>query len=499
MTGHVAAKDFEYKLIRARFLLPMSQDADASERIAGGYVLTEGSRIREVGSYSKEIGKRIINEFGHDLQVLGCRKQAPLEEEDVPCINGVITPGFVKAHGHDHEAAIIGIARDRPLTTWLDEAVNVFGAFLNEESVELEGVLKKSPYLISYLKARIDDVSYGITSALTHHCNFNKYHVQELVEANTLAGTNITIAVGSQDRNYDQRILDIPNSNAIERLDRYYAAFSSAERVRIIPGPDQEFSNSPELLKASKMWAQKHGSLIHIHTSEEPGTTKWFTETYGTTPIEYLDSVGFLDEKAILAHVVNVTERELEVLKERGCNVVHNPLANTILGSGMPPIPRMLELGIPVAIATDGSGSSDNQNILNAARVAAQYQKAANRNAETLPAKKVFEMITVKPAEILGLNAGRLEKGRNADIVVVDLSRPNLIPSRLDNVLENLVWAANGSEIHDVIANGKILVENYEIKVPNAGGILADLQKLSEMFVVHKNRTKVARETGAAR
>ena len=366
MTGYIAANDHEYKLIRAKFLLPMSRNA--IERIADGYVLTKGNKILQVGSYSEEIGRAIIKEFGHDLQVLGCKKGYSLAEEDVPCINGVIMPGFVKAHGHDHEAAIIGIAKDRPLTAWLDEAVNVFGAFLNEKSKELEAVLTKSPYLVSYLKARIDDVSYGITSALTHHCNYNKYHVEELVEANTLAGTNITIAVGSQDRHYDQRILDIPASMAIERLDQYHAAFSGTARVRIIPGPDQEFSNSPDLLRASKMWAQRHESLIHIHTSEEPGTTQWFTQTYGTTPIEYLDSIGFLDERTILAHVVNVTQKELEIIKERGCKVVHNPLANTILGSGMPPIPKMLEIGIPVAISTDGSGSSDNQNILNAAQ-----------------------------------------------------------------------------------------------------------------------------------
>jgi 5-methylthioadenosine/S-adenosylhomocysteine deaminase len=497
VTGYIAANDHEYKLIRAKFLLPMSRNA--IERIADGYVLTKGNKILQVGSYSEEIGRAIIKEFGHDLQVLGCKKGYSLAEEDVPCINGVIMPGFVKAHGHDHEAAIIGIAKDRPLTAWLDEAVNVFGAFLNEKSKELEAVLTKSPYLVSYLKARIDDVSYGITSALTHHCNYNKYHVEELVEANTLAGTNITIAVGSQDRHYDQRILDIPASMAIERLDQYHAAFSGTARVRIIPGPDQEFSNSPDLLRASKMWAQRHESLIHIHTSEEPGTTQWFTQTYGTTPIEYLDSIGFLDERTILAHVVNVTQKELEIIKERGCKVVHNPLANTILGSGMPPIPKMLEIGIPVAISTDGSGSSDNQNILNAARVAAQYQKAFWKDAEKLPAREVLEMITIKPAEILGLNAGCLEKGRNADVVVVDLSRPNLIPTRLDNVLENLVWAANGSEIRYVIANGRILVEDYKIRVPSSPVILASLQQLSEIFVSHKSQTKVVRETGVAR
>jgi 5-methylthioadenosine/S-adenosylhomocysteine deaminase len=489
--------DFKYKLARARFLLPFSRKLGLDKRIADGYVLIERDKILEVGEYSKEVGKKIIKEFGHELKILGCKKEKSLKEEDIVRMNGVIMPGFVKAHGHDHESPIIGVAKDVPLTTWLDEAVNLYTGFLHERFYELKKKFKKSPYLITYLKARLDDISYGITSCLTHHCNFNKYHVEELVEANTLAGTKMIIAVGSQDRHYDERILDIPASKAVERLDEYYKRFSETKRIKLIPGPDQEFSNSPELLKALKSWSNRHGTLFHIHTSEEPNTTKWFIETYGTTPIEYLDSVGVLDEKTILAHVVNVSDKELEIIKERGCKVVHNPLANTILGSGMPPIVKMFELGIPIAISTDGSGSSDNQNILNAARLASQYQKAFNKNAKLLSAQEVLEMITIKPAEMLGFNSGSLEPGKDADIVVIDLSKPNLVPTRIDNVMENLVWAANGSEVMHVIANGKILLENYEFKTLNIAKTLMDVQKLSEMFIEYKKLAKPIKGTGA--
>ena len=86
------------------------------------------------------------------------------------------------------------------------------------------------------------------------------------------------IAVGSQDRHYDDRVLDIPHHLAIDRLNRYCNRFKDIDRTWIIPGPDQLFSNSPELLKALKKWSQEHGTLIHIHSSEEPRTTAWFTE-----------------------------------------------------------------------------------------------------------------------------------------------------------------------------------------------------------------------------
>ncbi len=140
-----------------------------------------------------------------------------------------------------------------------------------------------------------------------------------------IAGTTMLVAVGAQDRHYDARILDTPEE-AVARLDRYEAQFGNAERTTVVPGPDQFFSNGPDLLKALKGWARDHGRLFHIHSSEEPNTTKWFKETYGSTPIEYADSIGVLDEQTVVAHQVNNTEHDLDILKERGVKVVHNPL-----------------------------------------------------------------------------------------------------------------------------------------------------------------------------
>ena len=93
------------------------------------------------------------------------------------------------------------------------------------------------------------------------------------------------VAVGSQDRHYDDRILDIPHHLAVDRLNDCHKKFAGVDRTWIIPGPDQFFSNGPDLLKALKKWSKDKGTLIHIHSSEEPKTTAWFRETYGMTPI----------------------------------------------------------------------------------------------------------------------------------------------------------------------------------------------------------------------
>ncbi|UCG90675.1 MAG: amidohydrolase family protein, partial [Candidatus Heimdallarchaeota archaeon] len=300
----------KYKLLRTKFLLPLSNQLGLDTRISDGFILTEGQYIKEVGRFDDLRGSEIINSYGSEIEIIG-----PIigetGEREVPQINGVALPGFVKAHGHDHESPIIGIAKDVPLTTWLDSAVNLYTGFLHSEEERLTRHFNKSPYLITYLKARIDDLQHGITTALVHHCNFNKYHVDELVEANHMAGTKIMIAVGSQDRHYDSRILDKPATIAVKRLNELYEKYKDEPNLKIIPGPDQFFSNGPELLRALKNWAQDHNTLIHIHSSEEPATTKWFTEEYGMTPVEYGHSIDFLDENTFIGHQVHNSENDL--------------------------------------------------------------------------------------------------------------------------------------------------------------------------------------------
>lgn len=480
---------------RARLMLPMSDRLGRATRIEDGYVLYREDELLEVGPYSEEVGRRLLG--SHDtLAVLG-GAQAARATKDLVQHDGVLLPGFVKAHGHDHESPIIGMVKDVPLTAWLDGAVNVFTKFLDEREAELTEHLGESPHLVTYLKAKVDDLYYGITTALTHHCNYSKYHVDELAEANTRAGTRIIIAVGGQDRHYFEGLLDKPCSKAIERLDRALERNAGRARVQIIPGPDQLFSNGPDMLKALKAWSREHGTLFHTHSSEEHGTTEWFKREYGTTEVRYAFDLGILDQDTLLAHQVQTTKDDLQILRDTGTRIVHNPLANTILGSGMPPIMEMLELGIPVAISTDGSGSADSQNILAAARLASQYQKALHKRAENLPAQQVLEMITVDAARMLRVNAGSLEPGKAADLVLIDLRRPNLVPTRVTNVVENLIWASDGSEARFVVAAGRTVKDDYRLVSLDAEQVCRQVQWLSERLDEYKSQVGTLRGTGA--
>lgn len=482
---------------RARFVLPLSDALGRDRRIGDGYVLWRGDRILEVGAYSEAIGLRLLREHPGLTALTAAGPVSATELSQLPMLEGVLLPGFIKAHGHDAEPPIMGLVKDVPLTAWLDGAVNVWNKFIDEEGEQVGERLGIDPYEAAYWKSRVDDIYYGITSSMVHHCNYAKHFVDGLAKVNERAGTRMFIAVGSQDRNYYEKILDTPQE-AIARLDAYQARHKDLPRTTIMPGPDQLFSNGPDMLKAQKEWAREHGTLFHCHSSEERATTAWFKETYGQTPVQYADSLGILDERTILAHQVHCADEDLDILARTGAKVVHNPLANTILGSGMPPIMTMLERGIPFSVSTDGSGSADNQNILAAARLASQYQKAVHQNAENIPAQKALELITIDAAELLGIPAGSLEPGRAADLIMVSTRRPNMVPTRLSNVVENLIWASDGSEVELVVAGGRLLRQGSDYKTLDLDAILDKVSRLSaELDRFRATQTTELRGTGA--
>ncbi|MBB6479322.1 amidohydrolase family protein [Spirochaeta isovalerica] len=488
-------------LCRSRFVIPLSEK-NRAERIEDGFILTVGSEIAEVGPWSEKKGEAILKQYGGNLKIMGFNgNAAKAVASGVPKLNTVMMPGFVKAHGHDHEQPLIGIAKDVPLTEWLDKAVNPFTGYINENGDMLTKELGMSPQLLTYLMARVADINYGITTSMVHHCNHSKYHAAEIARANEAAGTTMIVAIGGQDRFYYEALLDTPEE-AVERLQKA-SEIEGLERTSFCPGPDQLFSNSRKVLVPLKAWARENNTLFHIHSSEEPKTTAWFKKEIepGMTPVQYADSIGILDENSVLAHQVNCIPEDLEILAKTGTKIVHNPLANTILGSGMPPVIEMMKMGIPVAISTDGSGSADNQNIIAAARAAAQYQKAFHQDATLLKSEKLLEMITVTPSSILRKNQGELSPGKQADFVLLDLNQPNMIPTRLDNVMENIIWAANGSEISTVVASGRILKEDYRIRDFIDGTkpdeIMAKVQHMSELYAEYRKTMKPISGTGA--
>ena len=179
------------------------------------------------------------------------------------------------------------------------------------------------------------------------------------------------------------------------------------------------------------------------------------------TPVEYLDSLGIFDGKAIAAHCVYLTDNDIDILAKKGVYIAHNPKSNMKLGNGFAPIKKLLDAGAKVCLGTDSQGSNNCLNMFSEMNHMALIHKGTGTDPQAVSAKATFEAATRVGAEALGLNGGTLEVGKNGDVVLIDIERPQFYPT--NNILSSLVYSANGSEVDTVIIGGKVVLENGKV------------------------------------
>jgi len=243
-------------------------------------------------------------------------------------------------------------------------------------------------------------------------------------------------------------------------------------------GPHAPYTCSKELLQKSAELAEKYDVLVQIHMSETRKEVFDSIKQHGKRPVEYLDSIGFLSKRIIAAHCVWLTKRETKILGERGVKVSYNPVSNMKLASGgIAPIPEMMESNVCITFGTDGAVSNNSLNLIETMKVGALLQKAHRWDAEILNAQQALDFATINGARALRTDAGSIEIGRLADVILLDLKSPNLIPSH--NPVSNFVYSANPSNISEVIINGKLVMKEGKILTVDEGKVLEKAEKVS--------------------
>jgi len=219
--------------------------------------------------------------------------------------------------------------------------------------------------------------------------------------------------------------------------------------------------------------------LIHTHLAETEDEVKFCRERFGTTPVRYLHKLGVLSPNLIVAHVLYVDEEEIALLAEHGVKVVHNPASNMKLGSGYRFLYKeMCDAGVAVGLGTDGCGSSNNLDMIEAMKLASLLGKSWRKNPEVMTCDEMFNAATQVGADMLGLDAGRIAEGALADICLIDLNIPAFTPNF--NFVSNLVYAANGSCVDTVICDGKVLMQDK--KVPEEDEIMERTRQRASMI-----------------
>ena len=240
---------------------------------------------------------------------------------------------------------------------------------------------------------------------------------------------------------------------------------------------------SDTLLVESKKMADRYKVPLHLHLAATLGEVNDTFAKTGYRPVEHLYHLGVLGPNVVLIHMLHVNDREIQMLRETGTNVTHcAPTAlKLVYGlSAFGRMPEMLNAGVNVAIGTDASEVCNHYDMVRLMHITALVWKDARFDAGAMTAEKVIEMATINGAKALGMEKeiGSIEKGKKADIAILDMSRPEWIP--LLNVVQNFVYSASGDSVDTVIVDGEIIMENRVVKTIDEKEVLRKAQELGE-------------------
>ncbi len=351
--------------------------------------------------------------------------------------NMLVLPGLVNAHTHAAMTFLRGLADDLPLMDWLAEHIFPVEQHLTPEIVEWSSLLGYAEMLRT-----------GATACM------DMYIIEEAVfrAADTAGlrccGGEAVFAFPSASGPTPEHALELTR----ELAQRY----RGHPRISVAVNPHSVYTTTPEILGRCRDLAEECGLPLHIHLAETASETAQCLARRGKRPLPYCRDLGLLTPNTTLAHAVDLTDEELDILAESGATPVHNPSSNMKLASGVARIPEMLRRNIPVGLGTDGAASNNRLNMFTEMGRAALLHKLSGNDPTTLPAALVLDMATLGGAAALHrLGLGSLTVGGPADLTALDLSAPNLQP--LYAPVSHLVYAATGMEVGLTMVEGEIL------------------------------------------
>lgn len=358
----------------------------------------------------------------------------------------VVMPGLINGHSHAAMTLLRGVADDLALMDWLNNYI--FPAeveFVDPEFVRIGTEL-----------ACWEMIRGGTTTFVDMY-----YYPDTIAEVVDSCGMRALISATVIDqRSPDAENADDSIQKGIGFIERWQG---KNDRITPIFGPHANYTLDKDKLAATRAAAMKFGVPISIHVSESPFEVQYSKDTYGTTSINMLESIGFFDGPTIAAHVVWPMQEEIPILVERKVGVIHNPTSNMKIASGIAPITEMLAAGVRVGIGTDGAASNNDLDLWEEMRLASLLQKVDRMDPEALPATTVLTMATRGGATAIGLgdSIGSLEVGKKADLIQVAFDDVHHVPTY--NVVSHLVWVTDEQDVATVVVDGQVLMEDKEM------------------------------------
>ncbi len=385
------------------------------------YVVVEGERIAAVSS---------------------TRPQGPFAQE-IDCGGNVLMPGLVNAHTHIPMTLMRGYAGGCDLHTWLNDWIFPAEAKLDDRAVRAGADL-----------ALAELIAGGVTTIADMYM-----HTPAIAQAVLAAGISANLSCGGVyfGAPGDFSPATCPDCDHQRQLTEEFHGAGNGQ-ILVDASIHGEYTSNVPLWQWMADYAQRKGLGMHVHVSETQSEHEGSLTRWGLTPFRILDRYGVWDTRAIAAHCVWTTEDDWAGMAEKGVACVHNPVSNLKLGSGVAWIPAMKAAGVPIALGTDGVSSNNNQDMFEEMKFAAVLHNGVTRDPLALLPQDVLAMATREGAKALGRQTGRIAPGYVADLILVDFTRPHLTPCH--SVMDNLVYAAHGSDVVMNMARGKIIYKD---------------------------------------
>lgn len=371
----------------------------------------------------------------------------------------LLMSGLYNCHNHCPMVLLRGVGSDLPLNEWLFNKV-----FPIEDKLTAEEI-----YAGTNL-ALLEMLACGTVS-------FSDMYFEPQVTAKAVAESgmkaNLTRPVQSFDPNEEPK-----DSFRIAQSIELYDEWNKAENDRIIIdfSIHAEYTCTEKIARAYSEECNKRGGLMHIHLSETVKEHNECKEKYGKTPTQWFNDIGTFDSRAFAVHCVTLEDSDMDIILNKGVNVVHNPSSNMKLGSGFARVQKMLDMGINVALGTDGAASNNNLDMIEEMHLASIIHNGYMQDATVMNADTVIKMATLNGALLQGRNdCGDLKVGNKADIIAISLDKPHLRPVIDEKAL--VTYSAQSSDVCMTMVDGKILYENGEYTTLDKEKIYYDIEK----------------------
>jgi 5-methylthioadenosine/S-adenosylhomocysteine deaminase len=398
---------------------------DTSDVLFDGAVVLEGDRITDVGPAAEVLARNPAE----GARVIGASGKA-------------ILPGLVDLHYHT--ALGKGWSDHLPLWEYLDTCWYPIIRALDHDAAYWAA-------LASYTES----IKCGVTTV-------NDMYRQLIALGDAAEEIGIR-AVLSNDIADAEHNLDTLEDNK----EAFQAKHGKADgRIEVYIGIEWLPLASEELLRDARVLADELGTGIHIHLNESLTEVENSKQRFGRRPTEVAYDAGILGRNCIAAHCVWLSDTEIALMRETGTQISHNPSSNAKLGNGIARLPEMLNAGLNVGIGHDAAECNNSRDLFEVMKFASLMHRASRVDASLQQAPDVLRMATRNGADALGHETGRIETGRKADVILVNLESPMftpLMPGNADHLYSHLVFAANGSCVDTTIIDGRVVMENRRL------------------------------------